>query len=209
MDVKIIDFNNRKITSDQIDFAFDSNLVRFDNPRSVAYVINWQLSKRRLGTAKVKTMAEISGTTAKPHKQKGTGRARQGSKRSVQFRGGRTCFGPVVRSFEYKIPKKIVKIALADAIKLKLKENKLILISDYKDILKTSVVNQVLKDNKINSALFLYNSEEGLVNCNKSIRNIKNVKAIDFKGLNVYDILSFNFLLLDKDLFSIIKKVVL
>jgi len=155
-------------------------------------------------------MSEISGTTAKPHKQKGTGHARQGSKRSVQFRGGRTCFGPRVRSFEYKIPKKIVKLAVADVIRLKLKENKLVLFSNDKSEIKTGVINKILKDNKIDNALVLCNSEANSVNTiSKAVRNIKNVKAIDFDGLNVYDILNFDFLLLDKNLLSTIKEVVL
>ena len=207
MDVKIIDFNNSNTSSEKIDFIANADLANLDNPKSVAYVLNWQLSKRRLGSAQTKIMSEISGTTAKPHKQKGTGHARQGSKRSVQFRGGRTCFGPRARSFEYKIPKKIVKIAIADVIKLKLKENKLILFSNNNNQIKTNAINKVLKNNKIDNALFLYNSEAN--NISKSVRNIKNIKAIDFKGLNVYDILNFDFLLLDKNLLSTIKEVAL
>jgi large subunit ribosomal protein L4 len=208
MDVKIIDFNSKSTSLEKIDLACNSDLINLENPRSVAYVLNWQLSKRRSGSAQTKTMSEISGTTAKPHKQKGTGHARQGSKRSVQFRGGRTCFGPRVRSFEYKIPKKIIKIAVADVIRLKIKENKLVLFSNINEQIKTNTINKILKDNQIHNALFLYSSETNYADSIvKSIRNIKNFKALNFKGLNVYDILSFDFILLDKDLFSTIKEV--
>jgi large subunit ribosomal protein L4 len=211
IDVKVIDFSGEKVASQKLDFAYEKENIGLENPRSVAYVLSWQLSKRRSGTAQTKLMSEISGTTAKPHKQKGTGHARQGSKRSVQFRGGRTCFGPRARSFDYSIPKKIVKTALIDAIRLKVKENKLVLFSGCKPDLKTSIVSKALKDNKIDNALFLYNSdvEYSSESINRSVRNLKNVKAIDFKGLNVYDILNSDFIVLDKNLFPTIKEVVL
>lgn len=201
VDLKTIDLSSAKSSSEKVDFG----KIEVESPRSLAYTVSWQLSKRRSGSAKTKTMAEISGTTAKPHKQKGTGMARQGSKRSVQFRGGRTCFGPRPRSFDYSLPKKIVKKAVADVIKLKIKENKLVLFSGAKEALKTSQVSKALKNNKIDSALFLYGAEGDL---SRSVRNIKNTKALDFKGLNVYDVLNFDFLMIDKNLFSNIKEVV-
>ncbi len=211
IDVKIIDFSSDKVESEKLDFAYDTNKIQLDNPRSVAYVLDWQLSKRRSGSAQIKLMSEISGTTAKPHKQKGTGHARQGSKRSVQFRGGRTCFGPRARSFEYSIPKKIVQVALIDAIRLKFKENKLILFSGCAPDLKTAAVNKILKANNIANALFLYSSieEQSSESISRSVRNLKNIKAIDFKGLNVYDILNSDFVVLDRNLFSTIKEVAL
>lgn len=209
IDVKIIDFSGAKTASEKLDFAYDK--VQLENPRSVAYVLGWQRAKRRTGSAQTKLMSEISGTTAKPHKQKGTGSARQGSKRSVQFRGGRTCFGPRARSFDFSMPKKIVKTALIDAIRFKLKENKLVLFSGCKPDLKTAAISKILKDNKIASALFLYNSDvaSSTESISRSVRNLKNVKAIDFKGLNVYDILNSDFVVLDRNLFSTIKEVAL
>ncbi|MFT7086753.1 MAG: large subunit ribosomal protein L4 [Rickettsiales bacterium] len=209
VNLKNIDFTSSEVTAENLDFAVEGEAI-LENPGSVAYVLGWQLAKKRSGSAHTKSMSEISGTTAKPHNQKGTGHARQGSKRSVQFRGGRTCFGPRVRSFEYTIPKKIVKSALTDAIRLKIKENKVILFSGLKSELKTSQVNKLLKSNDINRALFLYQTDDNnSENVTKSIRNIKNVKALNFKGLNVYDILNFNFLMIDKNLFQTIKEVAL
>ncbi|MFT6332785.1 MAG: large subunit ribosomal protein L4 [Lentimonas sp.] len=208
-DLRNIDFDGLKVTNESVDFDFGDEL-RLERPRAAAYVLGWQLSKRRSGSAHTKSMSEISGTTAKPHKQKGTGHARQGSKRSVQFRGGRTCFGPRFRSFEYSLPKKIVKIALADVIRLKFKENKVILFSGFNSELKTSQVDKLLKSNDISKALFLYQDKDNSsLNLTRSVRNIKNVEALNFKGLNVYDILNSDFLILDKDLFQTIKEVAL
>src|ERR1700750_2741811 len=79
-------------------------------------VVNWQLAKRRSGNHKTKGVSEISGTTKKPYNQKGTGRARQGSLRSPQFRGGARIFGPVVRSHEHDLTKKVRKLALRTAL---------------------------------------------------------------------------------------------
>src|SRR5262245_49107553 len=78
--------------------------------------VQWQRAKKQAGTHKTKTISEISGTTKKPHKQKGTGSARQGSLRSPQMRGGATIFGPVVRSHAYSLPKKVRKLALKHAL---------------------------------------------------------------------------------------------
>lgn len=175
-----------------------------ESPKSVAYAVRWQLASRRAGTAKVKTMAEISGTTAKPHKQKGTGRARQGSKRSVQFVGGRTCHGPVPRSFDFSMPKKIVKLALSDALKAKLKDNKVMLFSDISsDKIKTSKINSILGGSKISSALILFDSSsKNSVSLAKSAGNIKHVKALDVKAVNVYDLLKFDQLIVESKVFE-------
>ena len=174
------------------------------SPKSVAYAVRWQLAARRAGTAKTKTMAEISGTTAKPYKQKGTGRARQGSKRSVQFVGGRTCHGPMPRSFDFSMPKKIVKVALCEAIKSKLKENKVTLFAEISsDKIKTNQISSVLENSKINSALILFDgSSKNNAALAKSARNIKHVKALDIKAVNVYDILKFDQLIVDSKVFE-------
>src|SRR6266851_2312916 len=94
----------------------------------LARVVNWQLAKRRAGTHKTKGISDISGTTKKPYKQKGTGRARQGSLRSPQFRGGAVIFGPVVRSHAHDLPKKVRKLALKTALSAKQAEGKLVVI---------------------------------------------------------------------------------
>ena len=145
-------------------------------------------------------MAEISGTTAKPHKQKGTGRARQGSKRSVQFVGGRTCHGPMPRSFDFSMPKKIVKKALADVLRMKLKENKVSLFSDFGSEIKTSKISETLAKNSFVSTLIIHDGSNAALT--KSAKNLKNVKTLDAKALNVYDILSFDHLMVDSKVFE-------
>src|SRR5712672_2420116 len=94
----------------------------------LARVVNWQLAKRRAGTHKTKGISEIQGTTKKPYKQKGTGRARQGSLRSPQFRGGAVIFGPVVRSHAHDLPKKVRKLALKTALSAKAADGKLVVL---------------------------------------------------------------------------------
>src|ERR1700741_5447411 len=94
----------------------------------LARVVNWQLAKRRAGTHKTKGISEIRGTTKKPYKQKGTGRARQGSLRSPQFRGGARIFGPVVRSHAFSLQQKVRKLALKTALSAKAAAGQLVII---------------------------------------------------------------------------------
>jgi len=195
--IKTIDFSEGGISSEKVDIA--SNL-EIESAKSVAYVIRWQLARKRAGSAKTKTMAEISGTTAKPFKQKGTGNARQGSKRSVQFVGGRTCHGPMPRSFDFSMPKKIVKKAVADALRMKLREDKVVLFSNFGSGIKTSKVKVALERNNCFSALIVHNGDN--VALIKSVRNLKNVKALDVKAINVYDILSFENVVFDSSIFE-------
>ena len=115
MEVSIINVNSDKIGT------IDLNPLIFSvdyRPDILKMVVNWQLSKRRAGTHKAKTIGDISGTTAKPYRQKHTGRARQGSLRSPQFRGGAVIFGPVVRNHAYSLNKKVRKLGLKVALSL-------------------------------------------------------------------------------------------
>src|SRR3954447_8936777 len=94
----------------------------------LARVVHWQLAKRRAGTHKVKGMGEVSGTTKKPYRQKGTGNARQGSLRAPQFRTGGIVHGPVVRSHEYSLNKKVRRLGLIHALSAKAAEGKLVVL---------------------------------------------------------------------------------
>jgi large subunit ribosomal protein L4 len=197
INLKTINFSNSEIGSKSVNLTVNLDI---ESAKSVAYVVRWQLASRRSGSAKVKSMSEISGTTAKPHKQKGTGRARQGSRRSVQFVGGRTCHGPTPRSFDFSMPKKIVKIALSDAVKFRLKEDKIVLFSDFGSEVKTAKVNAILNSNNFSNALIIHDgSNPALV---KSAKNLKNVKTLRGEALNVYDLLSFDHILVDDKIFE-------
>jgi large subunit ribosomal protein L4 len=197
--LKNIDFSKDKIDSKKVDV---SSALDIESAKSVAYVVRWQLAKRRSGSAKVKTMAEISGTTAKPHKQKGTGRARQGSKRSVQFVGGRTCHGPMPRSFDFTMPKKIIKRALSDVLRFKLSEDKISLFSDFGKDIKTSKLSSILAKAEFSSTLIIHDGSENSMALVKSAKNLKNVKTLDAKALNVYDILNFDNIMVDDKTFQ-------
>ena len=200
-DFNLININSSQVSTISLDVNDSFEGAHTDS--NISYVVRWQLARRRAGTAKVKAMSEISGTTAKPWKQKGTGRARQGSRRSVQFVGGRTCHGPTPRTFDFSIPKKIVKKALSDSFLVKVKQNS-VMVFDYSSIdnLKSSYVKSVLNLLKIESALFVTDGEKKEFNeISKATRNIKGIKTLDLKALNVYDLLKYQYLIVDADSF--------
>lgn len=205
LSLKSIDFSTQNITDKQV--SLNLNEVATDSPKTLAYVLRWQLARRRAGSAKTKTMAEISGTTAKPWKQKGTGRARQGSRRSVQFVGGRTCFGPMPRSFDFSMPKKIATKGVAAAFKAKLADNNCWLFSNSATEQKTSKLNLVFKKDGMQSALIVFDflSPKG-ISLSRSLRNLKHIKALDYRALNAYDIIKFDKLLVDEGVFEQLAK---
>jgi large subunit ribosomal protein L4 len=164
----------------------------------LARVVNWQLAKRRAGTHKTKGISDISGTTKKPYKQKGTGRARQGSLRSPQFRGGAVIFGPVVRSHEFGLQKKVRRLGLKTALSAKQAEGKLVVIdSAHLDEAKTKVLRARFDALGWDSVLII----DGAVNDGfaRAARNLPKVDVLPEKGANVYDILRRDTLVLTRD----------
>ena len=161
-------------------------------------MVRYQLAKKRSGNHKTKGISEISGTTRKPFKQKGTGSARQGSRRSPQMRGGAVIFGPQVRSHAHKLPKRIRALALKMALSNKLKEGKLKVISDFKiSKPKTSFLTSKLVKMEIDSALFV----DGLdveKNFKHAVKNIPKTDFLPISGINVYDIIRRNFLIISE-----------
>ena len=161
-------------------------------------MIRYQLAKKRSGNHKTKGISEISGTTRKPFKQKGTGSARQGSRRSPQMRGGAVIFGPQVRSHAHKLPKKIRSLALKMALSNKLKEGKLKIVSDFKiSKPKTSFLISKLTKMEIDSALFI-DGKDVEKNFQNALRNIPKTDFLTISGLNVYDIIRRNFLVISE-----------
>ena len=162
-------------------------------------VVNWQLAKRQAGTHKTKQIGDISGRKAKPWAQKGTGRARQGSLRSPQFRGGATIFGPVVRSHEFSLPKKIRTLGLRMALSAKQAEGKLIVVdSDKLANAKTASVAKFFDKLGVRSALFI-GGEALNENFVRAAGNVPNFDALPQQGINVYDVLRRDTLILTKD----------
>ncbi len=169
-------------------------------------MIRYQLSKKRSGNHKTKGISEISGTTKKPFKQKGTGSARQGSKRSPQMRGGAVIFGPLVRSHEHKLPKKIKKLALKMALSKKLKDGKLKILSELKiSQPKTSLFRNKLTNLKVDSALFIDNIDVDK-NFFLASKNVPKIDVLPLMGLNVYDILKRDYLIFSESAVSRIQE---
>ena len=165
----------------------------------LARMVNWQLAKRRAGTHKTKGVSDIQGTTKKPYRQKGTGRARQGSLRSPQFRGGATIFGPVVRSHAHDLPKKVRKLALKTALSAKQADGKLIVIDTAK-LAQPKTRDLVAAFAKLGwSSVLIVDGPALDENFRRATANIPGVDLLPQQGANVYDILRRDTLVLTKD----------
>ncbi|MFT9376754.1 50S ribosomal protein L4 [Komagataeibacter saccharivorans] len=159
-------------------------------PRSdiLARVVHWQLAKRRAGTHKVKGMGEVSGTTKKPYRQKGTGSARQGSLRSPQYRTGGVVHGPVVRDHGYDLPKKVRRLGLISALSQKAAEGKLVVLDAATASGKSAELAKKLKVLGWTSALIVDATVEE--NFGRAARNLPKIDILPTVGANVYDILN-------------------
>jgi large subunit ribosomal protein L4 len=153
----------------------------------MARVVHWQQSRRRAGTHKTKGLSEVSGTTKKPYRQKGTGNARQGSLRAPQFRTGGVVHGPVVRDHGYDLPKKVRRLGLISALSQKQAEGKLVVIDSAGGIEKTKDLNAKLRVLGWTSALIVDAAVDPLFL--RASRNIQGVDVLPTVGANVYDIL--------------------
>ncbi|MFZ8865266.1 MAG: 50S ribosomal protein L4 [Rickettsiales bacterium] len=187
MELKLIDILTQKeVSKRKISDIFVIKDIRFDIIKSV---ILWQQNKARCGNHKTKTISEISGTTAKPFKQKGTGNARQGSRRSAQFRGGATIFGPVVRTHNTDLPKKVRKLGLLNSIAYHVNAGSIEIISEPK-MAKPSTKKLAESINiKEAKTLIIYSSETEK-NFLQSVSNLKNTNILNSDGANVYDIMN-------------------
>ncbi|MCW8836091.1 MAG: 50S ribosomal protein L4 [Rhodospirillales bacterium] len=196
MKCDVISLENKKVGDIDLDESVFGVDVRAD---LLHRMVNWQLAKRQAGTRKTKTRSEISGTTAKPFKQKGSGNARQGTKRAPHMRGGGKAFGPVVRDHGYSLPKKVRRLALKTALSSKQAGGRLIVVDSIgiKDA-KTSELAKKIKGLGWGTALIIDGPE---VNAEfaRAARNIVGVDVLPQQGANVYDILRRDTLVLTKD----------
>jgi large subunit ribosomal protein L4 len=170
----------------------------FDVPvkKSVLHqVVVAQLAKRRAGTAKVKNRSDVAGSTRKLYKQKGTGRARRGDIKSPLMRGGGVIFGPHPRSYEQKVPKKVRKLALKMALTCKLKEAELMVLDNF-DLTQAKTRDFVAAVTTLNAANALIVTGDTNQNLELSSRNVQGIKVMRCEGLNVYDILKYEKLVL-------------
>lgn len=160
-------------------------------------VVNWQLAKRQAGTHKVKEIGEVQGSTRKPWKQKGTGRARAGSNYSPHFRGGATVFGPQPRSHAHDLPKKIRSLGMKMALSSKQAEGKLVIVDDLTaKSAKTKDLRVQLE--KFGQSLLLVGGQDIDQNFRKAASNIPQVDVLPVQGANVYDILRRDTLVISK-----------
>lgn len=196
MKVKVVTLENKASGEIELNDSIFGLEVRKD---LLHRMVEWQRAKARAGTHKTKTVSEISGTGKKPYKQKGTGHARQGSLRSAQFRTGATIFGPVVRSHEVGMPKKVRKLALKIALSSKQADGTLfILDSATVKAPKTKAIADAFRKHGWDAPLIIDGAEldEGFA---KAARNLKFVDILPQQGANVYDILRHKQLVLTKD----------
>ncbi len=160
-------------------------------------VIVWQLAKRRAGTHKTKTRGEVNRTTKKFYRQKGTGSARHGARSAPLFVGGGKAMAPVVRSHEFDLPKKVRAAGLCHALSSKAKDSKLVVLDSASvDQVKTNALAKRLK--KLGAAGMLIVDGEFDKNFAMSARNLANVSLVPVSGLNVYDILKRDTLVMTK-----------
>ncbi len=196
MKLSVRNLDNKEVGDIELAEAVFGLPVRGD---ILARVVAWQLAKRRAGTHKTKGVSEISGTTKKPYKQKGTGRARQGSLRSPQFRGGAVIFGPVVRSHAFDLQKKVRRLGLKTALSAKQAEGKLVVIDAAKlDQAKTKALRLQFAALGWESVLIIDGAavDEGFA---RAARNLPRVDVLPQQGANVYDILRRDTLVLTRD----------
>ena len=158
-------------------------------------VVRMQLACRRRGTAAVKHRSDVKGSTRKLFRQKGTGRARRGDIKSPLLRGGGVVFGPDPRSYAYKVPKKVRKLALKMALSDKLKESKLMVLDKIElDEVKTKKFINVMQALNVGNALIVIDQKDETLE--RSSRNVQTVKVLRTEGVNVYDLLAHENLIL-------------
>ena len=197
MKLDVLDLTGKKVGNVDLN---DSVFACEVNEQAIFDALLRQQSSWRQGTHDTKTRAEVSGGGKKPFRQKGTGRARQGSTRAVQYRHGGIAFGPTPRSHTFKLNRKVRRLALRSGLTLKANDKNLICVDNVamKQI-KTQDFVKVLKDLGIErKAYFVVDIEEDFNNAYMSLRNLDNVVMTSVEGLNIYDLQNANKLVMTK-----------
>ncbi len=177
------------------------------NSNAMHLAVQNQLANKRQGTQSTKTKSEVSGGGIKPWKQKGTGRARQGSIRSAQWIKGGIVLGPKPRSYSYTIPKKLKKLALKSALTSKVNGNELLVLDQLNfDSIKTKQMANVLNSLKVDSSVLIVLSGKNET-VEKSARNIPGVKTAFVNTINVFDILKYDKFIITKDAVEKVEEV--
>lgn len=175
-------------------------------PDLMHQVVLQYLAARRAGTHKVKNRSEVAGGGRKPWRQKGTGRARQGSTRSPQWKGGGVVFGPTPRSHAFSVPKKVRRLALYSALSSKVAEGKIVVLEGL-DIERPKTKEMVAVLNGLNLSKALIVDSEKKHPVYMSARNIQGIKYMEASGINVYELLRHDHLVLTKDAVAKVEEV--
>ena len=188
----VYNIGNEKVS----DIELDDQIFNAKINRTPFYdVVRMDLASQRKGAAATKNRTLVRGGGAKPWRQKGTGRARAGTRRSPLWRGGGTIFGPMPRDYSFSLPKKVKRAALRAALSLKRQEGKLILLDNFPlEGFKTRQVLEVLKRFQVQDALIVTNEKNTILE--RSARNLPKIRVLHCEGLNVYDILNHEHLIL-------------
>ena len=194
MKAKIFNWKNEEKGELNLPEDFFNKEINFNR---IYELVRWQRACARQGSHKTKTRAYVSGGGKKPFRQKGTGRARQGSIRSPLNRAGGVSFGPQPRSYKYPLPSKVRKSALKHTLSYLLKEKKILFVEDMTSSEgKTKELKERLKNFKFKKALLVDESPDLLFK--RACRNLKNFQTLSINGLNVYDLLKYQQVVMSK-----------
>ena len=188
----VYDIENNRVAEIELSEAVFGAPVNED----VIYeVVRMQMASRRSGTASTKGRSDVSGSNKKPWRQKGTGRARVGNSRSPIWRGGGIIFGPTPHGYAFRVPKKVRRLALISALSMKFKEERMTILRDFPiEEFKTKRFQEVIDRFGFKKILFVIDQQRPFLE--KSSRNIRDVKMVRSEGVNVYDLLKYDHVVL-------------
>ena len=207
METKVLDTKG-KATSGKVNLS-DSIYGIEPNDHAIYLDVKQHLANKRQGTHKTKERAEITGSTKKIKKQKGTGTARAGSIKSPIFRGGGRIFGPRPRNYHFKLNTKLKRVARRSALSYKAKEERIVILDGLQfDSSKTKEFKSILSALKLeNDKVLLVLGKDDNSNAFKSARNIKNTKVVSADSLSTYDVLNAKKIVIAKDAVEVIEKI--
>jgi len=202
--VDVYDINGKVVG----DIELSENIFSVDvNENAIHQVVVNQLANKRQGTQSTKTKSEVRGGGIKPWRQKGTGRARQGSIRSAQWIKGGIVLGPKPRSYNYTLPRKFKRLALKSALSSKVNENEILVLDSLNfDKIKTKQMVDVLKNLNVNETAVIVIADKN-ENVQMSARNIPGVKTLLVNTMNVYDIVRHEKFIITRDAVSKVEEV--
>ena len=200
--VDVISLDNSKVGKADLNPEVFEVPVRKDLMHTV---VKWQLAKRRQGTHKAKTRTEVSGGGAKPYKQKGTGNARRGSSRSPLIKGGGVIFGPSPRDYSFALPKKVRKAAVKSALSYLYEKGSVKVVDSFSsDDGKTKVISAKMTGMGLTKSVLV--GAELNDSFERATRNLPKFLYIPVDGVNVYDLLKYDTLIIEKEALSLLDK---